>query len=104
MKVGELYDNCFTIRYIAASEEEANEFCMKYPQTRVIDKKDKTRIIIVDSDSEMVNEALEYAETLDSLIDGDTEDELGACLEPIRQYLLKIGNLLNEKNSQDQVN
>ena len=98
MKVGELYDNCFVIRYIAASEDEANEFCMKHPQTRVIDNKDKTHIIIVDSDSEMINEALEHAETLDGLIDGDTEDELGACLEPIRQYLLKISNLQNEKN------
>lgn len=39
-----------------------------------------------------MNEALEHALVLDGLIDGNTEDELGKTLAPIRDFLRKIGS------------
>jgi|SaaInlStandDraft_1057018.scaffolds.fasta_scaffold388452_1 hypothetical protein len=65
--------------------------------------KDSTGRDITEIDPAMINEALEHARTLESLIDGDTEDELGTCLEPIREYLLKIGTFQKDKIPKTQV-
>lgn len=39
-----------------------------------------------------MNEELQHALTLDGLIDGNTDDDLGKALAPIRDYLRKIGS------------
>lgn len=36
--------------------------------------------------------AIEHIETLDSLIDGEAEDDLGQVLTPIRDYLVRVAN------------